>query len=169
MTVGVCYGCPLSPVLFNIFFSRTSCRIYSTTTTPLCLLEGCLLCNLYFADDISLIAGSNSDFIDKLANSTNTWDGDQPREVKGDGEHCWAVKKEIHMNDVQPQEVQSFKHLGIMVCQYGSCMMDIHFMITAVTAGMARLSKKGEIRKIIFVTKTKAAQVPCHPYPAGVC
>lgn len=42
-------------------------------------------------------------------------------------------------------------------------------MITAVTAGMARLSKKGEIRNIIFVTKTKAAQVPCHPYPAGVC
>ena len=61
--VGVRQGCLLSPVLFNLFLENIM-RETLHDFTPTISIGGRPLCNLRFADDIDLIAGSNHELRD---------------------------------------------------------------------------------------------------------
>ena len=59
-TVGVRQGCLLSPVLFNIFLEQIMINTLHEHTSTISI-GGRNISNLRFADDINLIAGSNTE------------------------------------------------------------------------------------------------------------
>ena len=73
-TIGVRQGCLLSPVLFNIFLEKIMQETLHDHHTSISI-GGRPLCNLRFADDIDLMAGSNSELqnlTDKLSSSAGS-------------------------------------------------------------------------------------------------
>ena len=74
-TVGVRQGCLLSPVLFNIFLERIMLNTLEDHYTFISI-GGRPVCNLRFADDIDLMAGSNSELqslTDRLSASASAF------------------------------------------------------------------------------------------------
>ena len=65
-TVGVRQGCLLSPILFNIYLERIMLETLENHHTSISI-GGRPICNLRFADDIDLMAGTN----DELQSLTN--------------------------------------------------------------------------------------------------
>ena len=59
-TVGIRQGCLLSPVLFNIFLEQIMINTLHEHTSTISI-GGHNISNLRFADDIDLIAGSNTE------------------------------------------------------------------------------------------------------------
>ena len=83
-TVGVRQGCLLSPVLFNLFLENIM-RETLHDFTPTVSIGGRPLCNLRFADDIDLIAGSNSelqDLTDRLTSRSTAHGMSAAKKVK---------------------------------------------------------------------------------------
>ena len=103
------------------------------------------ICNLRFADDIDLMAGSNTelqDLTNKLADSAASY-----------GMEISTGKSKILVNSVkdatgnitmsgdQLEEVNEFKYLGATLSKDGTSDKEIRIRITAATSAMARLSK----------------------------
>ncbi len=61
---GLKQGCPLSPLLFNLYIARLPAMINKATTGV--ILNGKKLTNLLYADDIVLLAESHQDLIKSI-------------------------------------------------------------------------------------------------------
>ena len=143
-TVGVRQGCLLSPVLFNIFLERIMTRALSNHHTSISI-GGRPLCNLRFADDIDLMAGSNNelqDLTDRLSQSAGAF-----------GMEISAEKSKVMVNSRtnatasitmcgEPLEtVASFKYLGATLSSDGTSTADIRIRIATATSAMANLTR----------------------------
>ena len=62
-TVGVCQGCPLTPVLFNIFLENIMQETLQDVNTTISI-GGRPICNLCFVDDIDLMGDSDNELQD---------------------------------------------------------------------------------------------------------
>ena len=84
-TVGVCQGCFLSPILFNLFLEKIMQETLHDHHIIISIGEGSI-CNLRFADEIDLMGGSNGelrDLTNRLVNhSKGMWKGCQHRKKK---------------------------------------------------------------------------------------
>ena len=84
-TVGVRQGCLLSPVLFNIFLEQIMINTLDEYTSTISI-GGRKISNLRFADDIDLIAGSNTELQDLTCRIFKSpRHGNKPREEQNDG------------------------------------------------------------------------------------
>ena len=75
MSIGVRQGCIISPTLFNISLEKIMQEILNDHQTYISI-GGRPLCNLRFADDIDLLAGSNKELqelTDKLADRAGSY------------------------------------------------------------------------------------------------
>ncbi|PVD26746.1 hypothetical protein C0Q70_14424 [Pomacea canaliculata] len=156
MTVGVRQGCPLSPVLFNIYFEKVM-RNALEGHEPSVSIGWRPLSNLRFADDIALIAGSSEELQD-LTNRVNTCANQY-------GMHVSTEKSKVLVNAISPAEVdiklngktleqvQTFKYLGSIMSEDGSSANDVHARLQAATAAMTRLNKIWNSGMISFTTK----------------
>ena len=101
MSIGVRQGCILSPVLFNIFLEKIMQETLDDHHTSISI-GGRPLCNLRFADDIDLLAGSNTELqelTDKLADRAGAYGMEISSEKKQDnGQHHRCQKCE-HYNE----------------------------------------------------------------------
>ena len=157
MTIGVRQGCILSPTLFNLFLERIMQETLHNHTTTISI-GGRPICKLCFADDIDLMAGSNSE-LQELTNKLIATAGAYGMEIS-------TVKSKVMVNSTNNasvsiimdgkklEEVSSFKYLGATLTKDGTCKTEIHIWIVAATAAMARLTR---VRKsnISFQTKFK--------------
>ena len=154
-TVGVRQGCILSPVLFNIFLERIMQDTLSEHSTSISV-GGRSVCNLRFADDIDLMAGSNEelqDLTNRLTNSANAYG----MEVSAEKSKIMVNSRNnrtstITMNGTPLEQVNHFKYLGATLSSDGSSTADIRIRLATATSAMAKLKKIWSSR-ISFTTK----------------
>ncbi|GFR90329.1 endonuclease-reverse transcriptase, partial [Elysia marginata] len=143
-TVGVRQGCLLSPVLFNIFLER----IMQDTLhlhTPTISIGGRPVCNLRFADDIDLIAGSQAELqllTDRLVASSKAFG----MEVSSEKSKVMVSSERINdasitMDDEPLELVHKFKYLGATLHEDGSSTVEVRTRIALATAAFAKLGK----------------------------
>ena len=143
-SVGVRQGCLLSPVLFNIFLERIMQETLADYHTSISI-GGRPICNLRFADDIDLMAGTNQELqslTDSLARNSSAYGMEistEKSKVLVNSAH--DISASITMYDEPLEEVATFKYLGATLSKDGSCAAEIHIRITTATAAMARLER----------------------------
>lgn len=160
-TVGVRQGCLLSPVLFNIYLEKImqdTLRDHHTSIS----IGGRPLCNLRFADDIDLMAGSNNE-LQVLTTRLEESAGAYGMEVSHEKSKVLVnsmndTSADITMNGQKLEEVNSFKYLGATLSKDGSCTAEVRIRIAAAMAAMARLSRIWKSSNISFTTKYRLYQ-----------
>ena len=115
-TVGVRQGCILSPMLFNIFLETIMQDTLAGHHTSVSI-GGRPLCNLRFADDIDLLAGTETELQDlttRLAECASNYGMEISTEksqimVNGTTTNSTNIK----VGDEKLEEVTTFKYLGV--------------------------------------------------------
>ena len=156
-TVGVRQGCLLSPVLFNLFLENIM-RETLHDFTPTVSIGGRPLCNLRFADDIDLIAGSNSelqDLTDRLTSRSTAHGMEVSSEKSKILVNAENKKANIIMNGEHLEEVDTFKYLGATITKDGRSTSEVKTRLAIATSSMARLLKIWKSKEISFTSKFK--------------
>ena len=141
-TVGVCQGCQLLPVLFNIFLENIMQETFQDFNTTIYNC-GRPIYNLCFADDINLMGGSENELQDlttRLEEKARTY-----------GMEVSSEKSKILVNST----VDSFKYLGSTLSKDGTSTNEIKIRIAVAMSAMPRLIIIWKSRDISFQTKLK--------------
>ena len=158
-TVGVRQGCPLSPVLFNIFLERIMQMSLENFQAGVSI-GGREICNLRFADDIDLIADGEEELQELTTRLELT--------VKKFGMEINTDKSKILVNSRQPtqpctininntplEQVNQFKYLGAVVTTDGDSSKELRTRLTLGVAAMASLARLWSGRSISIRTKVR--------------
>ena len=120
-TVGVRQRCLLSLVLLNIFMEKI--MVDSVTNQPSSIsIGGRTFYYLQFADDIDLIAGSESerqtitDALEKISSAYGMEINHDKCKILVNGEGPTPI---IYMYDKDIENVEHFKYLGAMITNFG--------------------------------------------------
>lgn len=156
MTIGVRQGCLLSPILFNIFLEKIMQDTLHNHLTSISI-GGRPLCNLRFADDIDLMAGSNNELQD-LTDRLSRRAGAYGMEISSEKSKVMIISttdssSNIVMNGQKLEEVNSFKYLGATLTRDGCCTAEIRIRIGMATSAMSRLDRIWRSNSISFSTK----------------
>ncbi|GFR90078.1 endonuclease-reverse transcriptase [Elysia marginata] len=143
-TVGVRQGCLLSPVLFNIFLERIM-QDNLHQHSPTISIGGRPVCNLRFADDIDLIAGSQAELLvltDRLVASSKAFG----MEVSSEKSKIMVSSERVNdasitMDDDPLELVHKFKYLGVTLHEDDSSTVEVRTRIALATAAFAKLGK----------------------------
>ena len=143
-TVGVRQGCLLSPTAFNLFLEKIMQETLHNHTTTI-TIGGRPLCNLRFADDIDLMAGSNTelqDLTDKLSARAGAYGMEiSTAKSKTMVNSTKNINANITMDGEQLEEVDSFKYLGATLSKDGTSNTEVRIRIAQATSAMARLTR----------------------------
>jgi hypothetical protein len=171
---GLRQGCPLSPILFDIFID--DCLEGSRASGA--VIPGCVerLSGLLFADDLAIIAGSPSDMSTSIASFEtwcNTWEmsvGISKCGVMGIGEEAQQIAKSYEWPTLQGGQlprVDSYLYLG--------CLLDYELnpeaackhrerQGTKVLGMVSRLLATGSVPVGLKRLVVKVVLVPCLVY-----
>ena len=171
---GLRQGCPLSPILFDIFID--DCLEGSRSCGA--VIPGCAerLCGLLFADDLAIIAGSPADMSTSIASFEtwcNTWEmsvGISKCGVMGIGEEAQQIAKSYDWPTLQGghiPRVDSYLYLG--------CLLDYELnpetackhrekQGTKVLGMISRLLATGSVPIGLKRLVVKVVLVPCLVY-----
>lgn len=158
-TVGVCQGCLLSPVLFNVYLEN----IMQETLDgfhPSISINGRPLCNLRFADDIDLVGGSEAELQDLTARleHASTLFGMEVSSEKSKilvNSHTDQEPTNITLNGQKLEEVDNFKYLGSTLSKDGSSILEVKARISLAMSAMTRLNTIWKSNSISFPVKLK--------------
>jgi exonuclease III len=158
MSIGVRQGCILSPTLFNIFLEKIMQETLDDHQTSISI-GGRPLCNLRFADDIDLLAGSNEE-LQELSDKLVERAGSYGMEISTEKSKVMinttdARSGKITLNQKQLEEVNNFKYLGAILSADGSCEVEIRARIGTATAAMARLNRIWSSKSVSLATKLR--------------
>ena len=159
--VGVRQGCIISPQLFNILLELV--MAYATTDSAIGIhIQGQLINNLRFADDIALLAENNKD-LQSLVTSVYNYSKNLGLKINiGKTEVQAMSKKDITMNisinGTQLNQVENFIYLGGKISQKGSCCDDVKHRIGKSLGAVQSLNVIWKSKDISIATKVKLYQ-----------
>ena len=161
ITVGVRQGCLLSPVLFNIFLEQIMINTLDEYTSTISI-GGRKISNLRFADDIDLIAGSNTelqDLTNRLVESSKA----HGMEISQEKSKTMVNSKnndkcaKIYMDGILLEDVKIFKYLGATLKSDGASGNELRIRIATATSAMIRLN-------IIWTSKNTSFKIKFNLY-----
>ena len=143
-TVGVCQGCFLSPILFDLFpekIMQETLHDYHMSSS----ISGRPICNLQFADNVNLMGSSNGK-LQVLANRLIETATAYRMEVSTENSKTMTnsmnnISAGTRMNGQKLEEVISFKYLGETLCIDGTCSIEVQIRIASAMAAKARLKR----------------------------
>jgi len=111
-------------------------------------IGGRKVCNLRFADDIDLMAGSNQE-LQELTYSLVHNAGKFGMEVSSEKSKVMvnsvnAATCNITMNNQTLEEVDKFKYLGATISKNGSSLPEVKICIASATSAISKLEKNME-------------------------
>ena len=133
ITIGVRQGCLLSPVLFNIFLEQIMINTLHQHTSTISI-GGRNISNLRFADDIDLIAGSNTE-LQVLTNRLAETSKAHSMEISHENSKKMVNSKNndqnanIYLDGMLLENVKIFKYLGATLKAYGSSDNELRICI----------------------------------------
>ena len=141
-TVGVRQGCLLSPVLFNIFLEQIMINTLDEYTSTISI-GGRKISNLRFADDIDLIAGSNTELQDptnRLVESSKAHGMEISQEKSKTMVNSKNKCAKIYMDGILLEDVKIFKYLGATLKSDGASGNELRIRIATATSAILRLN-----------------------------
>ena len=131
---GVRQGCPLSPLLFNLYVNDIIENIDSNTIKPIKLNKE-IVNVLMYADDLILIAESEKDLQSQFLKLSNMC-RDKDLEINTKKTKCMVFnrgnklcKANIVINDKTIENVKHFKYLGFTIgaknCNFSNTLLDL--------------------------------------------
>ena len=159
--VGVRQGCIISPQLFNILLEFV--MTYATCDTTAGIhIQGQLVNNLRFADNIALLAQSNED-LQTLVTAVYTSSSNMGLKINiGKTEVQVISKKDITMdiriNNTPLKKVEDFIYLGGTIFQKGSCTDAVKYRIGKALGAMQNLNDIWNLIRYSHINKNPALQ-----------
>ena len=146
--VGLRQGCPLSPVLFIVFMDRISRRSRVGEGIG---FGGGRISSLLFADDVVLLASSNSDLQLSLGRFAAECEAAGMRISTSKSEAMVLGRKRVECllrggEEILPQ-VEEFKYLGILFTSEGRMEREIDRRIGAASAVMRSLNRSVVVKR----------------------
>ncbi|TWW64140.1 hypothetical protein D4764_03G0011480 [Takifugu flavidus] len=146
--VGLCHGCPSSPVLFIIFMDRIPRRSWGVEGVE---FGGRKISSLLFVDDVVLLAPSNRDLQEMLGLFATECEAAGMRISTSKSESMVLAWKKVECllqvgEEVLPQ-VEEFKYLGILFTSEGRMEREIDRRIAAASAVMQALNRSIVVKK----------------------
>lgn len=141
--VGVRQGCILSPTLFNLYLEKImqdTLEKHQTTVS----IGGRPICNLRFADDIDLMASSETELqnlTDLLVESASCYGMEISTEKSQVLVNSRGIRQtRIVVNGDVLEDVDKFKYLGVILTKDGASTTEVRSRLAMATAAMARLN-----------------------------
>ena len=134
-TKGARQGCPLRPILSNLYVNDTFDRINKSTHTDVVIYENTIANALMYADDLILISHSQEGLqnqIDILNDYCLNWNlaiNTKKTKVLVFNRGNKLLKANIHLNNVLLENVKSFKYLRFSIsaknCSFSKPLEDL--------------------------------------------
>ena len=161
--LGLKQGCPLSPLLFNIFINDFSTYIPANTETDISL-QGTEITHFLYADDLVILADSKKGLQEKLDSlrkfvedkelTVNT----QKSKVMIFNKSGRLEKQQFQINSYELEVVQKFTYLGIDITVSGSFTPAIKELSSKAKKAMMPLYKTIMQFKMPFTKSLKTFQ-----------
>ena len=161
-TVGVLQGCVLSPLLFNVFLEAIMALALDGSEKGV-VLDGNIIDNLRFADDIAATAESVVDLqeIVNRINGTSKRMGMAINEAKTETQHLGRDTKEvdISLDNGSLKQSEDFVYLGGNMSQRGGTAKDIERRIGLARGVVQQLNRVWTTKDISTHTKLNVYEV----------
>jgi hypothetical protein len=159
VTVGVRQSCSLSPYLFNLLLEAVMQEALKGATAGV-NINGQLINNLRFADDIDLIAQTQEQ-LQELTDRVDETSKQYGLAINIAKTKVMAISKDkpmqvkINLRNEQLEQVKEFIYLGGLITEDGQCVADVKRRIGLASAVMGRLGKLWKSKNISIKTKVK--------------
>lgn len=161
-TVGVHQGCPLSPQLFNILLEAV--MLYAIHDTKIGIrVQGRLINNLRFADDIVLIADNDRD-LQTIVDLVHQSSLNLRLKINITKTEVQAICTQPQLSNIngggeQLKQVDKFTYLGGTISQTGSCTEEVQHRIGKAIGAFQALKKIWASKDIRCSTKVELYKV----------
>jgi Reverse transcriptase (RNA-dependent DNA polymerase) len=160
--VGVLQGCKLSPLQFNIFLEIIMAMALKDVEAG-ALMNGSIINNLRFADDIAAITESQDDLqmiVDNIVEASKSM-GMRVNSEKTEVQCISAEKTQtsIHIENENLNQAENFVYLGGSISEDASTDTDVKRRIGLASGVMQKLIPLWKAKEISRETKVKVYEV----------